>query len=85
MKDNRIILFFDSNCLMCNSFVQFLYNNDKTKIMFYATLNSELAKQNNISVNSNSMVLLLKGNKFEKTKAFIEVLRIIQKLPFLQV
>ena len=44
MKPKHIII-FDSDCLLCNRFVQLISNIDRKKILFFAKLSGNTSKQ----------------------------------------
>ncbi len=81
MELNRTILFFDSQCLMCNKFIQFVFNKDNLKILYYSDLCSEIAKYHSIDKELKSFVLLYEGEYFIRSKAFIKLLTIINFSP----
>ena len=39
------IIFFDGMCLLCNSFINYVFNNDKNRYFKYASLQSKTAAQ----------------------------------------
>ena len=45
MKEEKSILLFDSDCLMCNGFIQFVLRHDQSKELYFASLNSEKGKK----------------------------------------
>jgi predicted DCC family thiol-disulfide oxidoreductase YuxK len=81
MKTPDNILFFDAQCLMCNKFIQFVFNRDKLKVLYYSDLNSEVARNHCINTELNSFVLFHEGEYFVRSKAFINVLKVIRYSP----
>lgn len=43
--ETRIIVFYDGECGFCNRIVQFIINNESNHTIFFATLNSDFAKE----------------------------------------
>lgn len=42
--ENRKIIFFDGVCNLCNSLIDYVINRNKNKSIYYATLQSDIAK-----------------------------------------
>jgi predicted DCC family thiol-disulfide oxidoreductase YuxK len=81
MKPTNNILFYDSNCLICNRFIMFLFLKDKDKILFFSNFTSKTAIDNNISITLNTMLLIKNGNKYIKSRAFIELFSLLKIYP----
>lgn len=71
----RRILFFDSDCLMCNSFIQFIHKYDRENNIHFSDFHSQLALDLNLSLEDNSMVFYTNGIKYDRSSAFIEILK----------
>lgn len=80
MKE-ELIVFYDGYCILCNKSIQFLLKQDVHKKLFFATLQSEIAKQILLSEGSNfgsipESVVFYDGKKvFTKSDAVIEALK----------
>ena len=77
------ILFFDSECLICNSFIKFVYKYDKETKIWFSNFKSKAALEYNINIADNSMVFYCKGLKYNKSSAFIEILKQLNSPPII--
>lgn len=72
------IVFFDGNCGLCNSFVDFLMKEDRNDILKYSALQGETAKSyiNTIdSSNLKTVIFFSEGKIFTKSDAIIEIFK----------
>lgn len=76
------ILFFDSDCLMCNSFVTFIHKFDKENKIHFSNFHSQIALDLDLKLSDNSMVFYSDGQKYFRSSAFIEILKQIN-FPFI--
>ena len=78
MEQKKIIL-FDGECVICNGFAQFLLDRDKKGVFKYGTLQSQTGKalRNNYGIPDNvDSVILIKNNKsYIYSEAAIETLK----------
>lgn len=88
------VVLFDSYCLICEGFIQFLLRTDREGILKYAALDSERSKweiqKRAIQLPKVGSVILLQENKsFVESEAVLKILeltgrhKIIRKLAFL--
>lgn len=86
-KIDKNIIFIDGECMLCDSFAQFVSNRDKFKIFYFSALQDNFFKE--ISGKSknktkdpsflSTIVLYYEGKVYYKSKAIIKIL---SKLPF---
>lgn len=74
------IVFFDGECNFCNSTVDFIWNRNKKRNLYYASLQSDFAskflKENGIEDIKLDTIYFFSGGKvFSKTKAFVMILK----------
>jgi predicted DCC family thiol-disulfide oxidoreductase YuxK len=70
----QAIVFFDGICGLCNSFIEFLFIEDRHNILLFSTLQGESAKELNINNNLESIVLYDNKQLFYKSDAIIRIL-----------
>lgn len=79
---NKVVI-FDSNCVLCNSAVKFIFRMNSKKNIYYSYFNSEYfnkaTKKNLIPENCNSVIFINDNNIFYKSDA---VLYIAKELKF---
>jgi predicted DCC family thiol-disulfide oxidoreductase YuxK len=71
------IIFFDGECLLCHSFIQFLWKRDIHRTLNYAPLQGETAKRalpETLRKNLNTVVYLDEDKISEKSEAVANVL-----------
>ncbi|MCM2350805.1 MAG: DCC1-like thiol-disulfide oxidoreductase family protein [Bacteriovoracaceae bacterium] len=71
------IIFFDGVCGLCNGFVDFIMAIDKQKRFLFSPLQSDFAKNNlpaKLTQDLSSVVLLIDGQTYTKSKAVIKVM-----------
>lgn len=72
---NNTVLFFDGSCGMCDTTVQFILKNEKTRELKFSPLQSDFAKtflgQRNVVVDYKTIIIFHKGQVYYKTRAFI--------------
>ena len=76
------ILLFDSYCLICNGFVQWIIRRDKRKVFKFSDLQSdraigEISRRNLILPKNDTVILLYPHQSFIQSEAVLDVLRII--------
>ncbi|MBT7610929.1 MAG: DUF393 domain-containing protein [Bacteriovoracaceae bacterium] len=75
LKQSRII-FFDSKCILCNSYARFIYKHDKTNKFLLSGINGETYKQLNIEKMApqlDSIIFFDCGIVTYKTLAVIQI------------
>ena len=75
----RIIL-FDGVCNLCSGFMKFVYQRDKKGIFKFAWIQDEsaaglLRQQNQAGAINDTIVLIENGNIYEKSEAFLRIMR----------
>ncbi len=81
--DNRPILFFDGECNLCNSSVQFIIKRDKKKKFLFAPLQSERGKQAVAEVQQqmlkvpDSVILYYNGKYYSRSSAALRIARLL--------
>jgi predicted DCC family thiol-disulfide oxidoreductase YuxK len=68
------IIFFDSKCTHCNSFIHFLFKYDKREVFYFSDYQSELAKSY-IKKNIDSVIYFNGVSTLTKSEAIQEILR----------
>lgn len=76
MKEQKAIIFFDDDCLMCNSFVNLHMKVDSKKLFYYSSLSSDTASEylGESNINKETITLYFKDEIFIKSKAIINIL-----------
>ncbi|MCB0497935.1 MAG: DUF393 domain-containing protein [Cyclobacteriaceae bacterium] len=74
-REKSAIVFFDTDCLLCNRTVQLLLKADSKKLLKFAGLGSELGIEfkNQFSISIDSVLLYYKGRYYFKSKAFFKI------------
>jgi predicted DCC family thiol-disulfide oxidoreductase YuxK len=78
--ENRIIVFYDGVCALCNHSVKWLISADKKRKLKYAPLQGETAKKlidSNSRESLHSIVLFTGGKIYQRSEAFFEIVKII--------
>lgn len=80
MKENQAIVLFDGVCNLCNKSVQFILKRDKNAYFHFAALQSEegqarLKELQRDRASFNSIVLMEKGQVYEKSTAALRIAR----------
>jgi len=76
----RPILFFDGECNLCNSSVQFVIRHDKKKQFLFGTLQSESGKDALKALGDkapDSIVLFYKGRYYVRSGAVLRVCKLL--------
>jgi predicted DCC family thiol-disulfide oxidoreductase YuxK len=76
----RPILFFDGECNLCNSSVQFVIRHDRKKQFFFGTLQSESGKDARKALGDNapdSVVLFYKGWYYVRSDAALRLFELL--------
>lgn len=77
--DNTALFLYDSECLMCNRFIQYLITNDHSNVLFFGSLLSKEAKtllekrgvEFNLD-NPQTAILIIDDKIYLKTDAIIQ-------------
>ncbi len=74
------VVFFDSNCFLCNKTVQFLLKIDKKKALSFVGLSSKLGHKvmKEYVVDADSVVYYNKEKVSTKSDAFIQIFRTLR-------
>lgn len=73
-SQNRIILFFDGHCNLCNGAVRFVLNNEKSSTIYLAPLQGKTATSNLPSALPDSLVLWQNGEVFVESSAALKLI-----------
>lgn len=73
------IVFFDGECNFCNSTVDFIWNHNRARDIYYSSLQSDFARsylteKGVESIDLDTIYFSLDGTIYNKTKAFIKIL-----------
>ncbi|MCO5232834.1 MAG: DUF393 domain-containing protein [Chitinophagales bacterium] len=79
------LVFFDGVCNFCNSSVLWIIKRDRNKIFYFASLQSEVAKNTLRKFNINnteidSIIYIKKGNLFIKSSAALEIAKDLKNI-----
>lgn len=79
MKElNKTVVFFDGICVLCNASVRFIMKFDKQKHFYFATLQSDVAKEVLLHLpeeirKKDSIILREKGRYYVKSAAALRI------------
>lgn len=89
MIENKNIILFDGNCLICNGFVRWIIKKDKNKIFLFGRLESDFGKKlisdNKLDPNLDSVLFFNKGKVFIKSTAALNSIALLPYLSFVKV
>jgi len=76
--NGKSIILFDGICNLCNSSVNFIIKHDKKKKFIFTSLQSDAAKEillqfQTKKLNMDSILLIEKGNIYEKSTAALKI------------
>ena len=83
IQKNKYIIVFDSDCLICNSFIQYVNKNDTHNLFKYSNFESEYIKNKNLNLDKKSVLLIYSNNILSKSDAIIKILLLVKKHTFL--
>lgn len=72
-KYNELIL-FDGVCNLCNGFVQFVLKNEKTKVLKFTSLQSDIGVEIFPEQKLDSIAFVKNGVVYTKSKAVLQIL-----------
>ena len=83
MEKDKTILFFDGECMLCNTFIQFVLKRELKQDLFFAPLQSETAKKVlsnfNIDPKENSTVYLYQNKMVsDRSTAVLKTMKMIK-------
>lgn len=77
----RPVLFFDGECNLCNSFVQFIIRHDRQKQFLFSPLQSPAGQQARLHIaqnaNLSTVILLHNGRYLSRSAAALTVLKML--------
>lgn len=73
-KANRVVLFFDGYCNLCNGAVRFVLNNEKASDLKFASLQGETAQEYLPSSLPDSLVMWIDGKVYVKSSAALKLI-----------
>ena len=75
LLENKRVVLFDSDCLLCNRTIQFLLKIDKKNELTFAALSSNFGKSviSNLEQKTDSVVFYNRGQVSTKSEAFIKI------------
>jgi predicted DCC family thiol-disulfide oxidoreductase YuxK len=81
----KTIIFFDAECILCNSSVAFILKQEKNKTITFCSLQSDIGKQKtNAFLNNkalpNSLIFLNNGKVFTKSDAVLHICKYLKGL-----
>ncbi len=73
------IIFYDSECGLCNQFVIWLINKDKNNIFYFSQLNGKyfnemIQKKDNINFTPNSVIYYDGNTAYQEYEAIVEII-----------
>ena len=68
------ILFFDCKCLMCNSFIRFIFRMNTSQNIKFSAFDSTVSFKLGIDKKGDTMVFLLNNRFYYKSEALIKIL-----------
>ncbi|AMC09955.1 hypothetical protein Lupro_01195 [Lutibacter profundi] len=76
--NNKLIIFFDGVCNLCNSSVNFIIKHDNKEQFLFASLQSDAAKEILLQFSTkkltlDSIILVDNGNIYEKSSAILQI------------
>lgn len=77
-SDSKKLVFFDGVCGLCNSFIDFLFKEDKDDVLQFAPLQGETAKKYLQAIDAENLTTLVfynNGKQYVKSDAVIEILK----------
>ncbi len=81
MKKEKPILLFDGVCNLCNGAVNFVMKRDDKKQFYFLALQSEKGKElvaiNNISLETDSVILILENQVYLESEAVIQIVGLL--------
>ncbi len=83
-QQHKHILFFDGVCVFCNFWVQFIFERDRKKSIFFAPLQGTNAKNllpENFINSLDTVVFWNDGQLLTKSDAILEALKLIRYSP----
>lgn len=80
--ENRNIVFFDATCLLCNRSVQFLLQHDQHNRLYFATLQSDVAKRLLLQappkiLEQDSIIFFYNQQFYAKSDAILKIAKIL--------
>jgi predicted DCC family thiol-disulfide oxidoreductase YuxK len=82
---NKNIVFFDSDCNLCNNAVRFIISNDRRERFCFVPLGSEKAEEylrryNILNAEKGTMMLIMNGRIYFKSEAVLRITRLLDGL-----
>ena len=74
-NDSRAIVLFDGLCNLCSSTVRFVIRRDRNRRFRFASLQSDTARRLLVEPTLESIVLIVNGRCYRKSRAVLEILR----------
>jgi predicted DCC family thiol-disulfide oxidoreductase YuxK len=73
-KAKRVILFFDGYCNLCNGAVRFVLNNEKSKVLEFASLQGQTAQELLPTSLPDSLVMWVDGKVYVESSAALKLI-----------
>ena len=75
-KEQRAIIFFDSECILCNRYVNFVIKHEKTKEFFFAPVQGKNYRDLEIDKEHPAIdsIVLYDQHIYVKTKAILKIM-----------
>lgn len=81
LSQDRPILYYDGQCLLCDGFVNFLIKNDKKKQFLFCALqhqsSTEVRKKLNMTNEIKTVALLYRGKLYTESDVSFQIIKII--------
>jgi predicted DCC family thiol-disulfide oxidoreductase YuxK len=71
------VLFYDADCLMCQSFVVFIAKKDRSKKIFFSNFSSAFAQSLGLRIDENTLVLYHFKKTYRRSQAVYQIMSIL--------
>lgn len=69
------IVFYDGDCGLCNSFVKLILKYEKSSILYFCPLDSDIAKENIKNLSTDTVIYLQNGKEHYRSEAALLILK----------
>lgn len=73
---NQTIVFFDDDCIMCNSFAQKILKYKSSEEIYFTSLDNLVISDQKIQIPKNTIILYKSGQLFFKSTAVLKILKL---------
>lgn len=78
VQNNKNIIIFDSNCLICNTFIQYIHKIDVNNYFLFAGFDSSFIRKMNISLDRTTILLITSTGTKIKSEAILDIFEILK-------